>query len=190
MILDKDLLPNIVYLSEIDSTNEYAKKIYKNSDYQYKVIITDNQYDGKGTKGRVWLSTPYKNGTFSITIKTSKRVELLDNLSVIVADKISKYLKDRFQIDTYIKGQNDIYCGEKKLVGILIETLVNDNKIKHLLIGVGINVNQDIFEDSLNNSATSIKLEVGEEVDIENIINDICMLIIKIKEIRVFIDEK
>ena len=160
-----------------------------NNEYNYKIIVTDNQIDGRGTRDRTWLSIPFKNATFSISIKANNNLLMLDNLSILIAKTISNYLNDRFKIVTYIKGLNDIYCNEKKLCGILIETLISESKLKHLLIGIGVNINQETFDGKLNDIATSLKNEIGKEIEIEKLINDICGIIIKMKEIRVFIDE-
>ncbi len=186
---DEALLENIVYVEKTRSTNSYAKQFFMNNEYNYKIIVTDNQIDGRGTRDRTWLSIPFKNATFSISIKANNNLLMLDNLSILIAKTISNYLNDRFKIVTYIKGLNDIYCNEKKLCGILIETLISESKLKHLLIGIGVNINQETFDGKLNDIATSLKNEIGKEIEIEKLINDICGIIIKMKEIRVFIDE-
>lgn len=186
---DEALLENIVYVEKTRSTNSYAKQFFMNNEYNYKIIVTDNQIDGRGTRDRTWLSIPFKNATFSISIKANNNLLMLDNLSILIAKKISNYLNDKFKIVTYIKGLNDIYCNEKKLCGILIETLISESKLKHLLIGIGVNINQETFDGKLNDIATSLKNEIGKEIEIEKLINDICGIIIKMKEIRVFIDE-
>lgn len=186
---DEALLENIIYVEKARSTNSYAKQFFMNNEYNYKIIVTDNQIDGRGTRDRTWLSIPFKNATFSISIKANNNLLMLDNLSILIAKTISNYLNDRFKIATYIKGLNDIYCNEKKLCGILIETLISESKLKHLLIGIGLNINQETFDGKLNDIATSLKNEIGKEIEIEKLINDICCIIIKMKEIRVFIDE-
>ena len=83
-------------------------------------------------------------------------------------------LKEKYQIITNIKEPNDIILNEKKLCGILTETKVINEKIKALVIGIGINTNQTEFVKEIENIATSIKKETGKVIKTEEFIETFC----------------
>ncbi len=153
---------NYHYFEEIDSTNNYAKsKDLPNG----SVILAENQTAGKGRKGRRWISSKYKGLYFSIVLKPNLEVTHLSKFSLLFPYSTFKTLKEFTNQDLKIKWPNDIYLNGKKLAGFLIESSIENNLITKLIVGIGINVNQNTFDfpEDLNYIATSLKLEEGKE---------------------------
>ena len=145
-----------IELDVIDSTNNYIRENLDNLD-NYSLVFSHHQTKGKGRITRFWYDD--KNSiTASLLIKNVKGEA--KHLSLIAAYATFKALKE-LDLDVKIKWPNDIYIGDKKLCGILIETIITD-KID-AIIGYGINSNTKAFPDNLN--ATSIYLEKGIEID-------------------------
>lgn len=145
----------IEILDEIDSTNDYLKRrINKNFD----TVLAHKQTKGRGTKGRVWLST---EGVlmFSFVIKEDKNVSIEEymKLPLIAGIALLEALKEVESLDYMFKWTNDIYLEDKKLSGILMEKNGED-----FIVGIGVNLNIMEFGD-LN--AISLKSITGKDYD-------------------------
>ncbi|MEO9570443.1 MAG: biotin--[acetyl-CoA-carboxylase] ligase [Polaribacter sp.] len=169
----------IIKLSATDSTNSFLKDLSHNSTLEnYTVIVTQKQTKGRGQHESKWVSKPFKNLTFSLFIEfknfkitNSKYLNFATSLSiynVLFKKKITKLS---------IKWPNDIMSANKKICGILIENTFTGDKIKNSIIGIGLNVNQEIFPDLLKN-VTSLKLETAVNYNLDELLNEI---IIEIK---------
>lgn len=151
----------IVKLKEIDSTNLYIKKLISDNDREVEglVVIAENQYAGRGQKGNIWESEKGMNLTFSIFFKPNILIHNQFLMSKVISLGIVDFLDNLGLGQLKIKWPNDIYCGGSKISGILIENSIKENKIYHVIVGIGLNVNQTNF--SLKNSPTSIAKELG-----------------------------
>lgn len=139
---------NIITLQRVDSTNNYLKSALSNSEpiAPGTVIMAENQFAGRGQFNNRWLSTPGKNLTFSILLSPdflSPDNTFILNIAVSIA--INEVLRKIIGNDCKIKWPNDILYKNGKLGGILIENIIRAGKIKHAIVGIGINVNQTIF---------------------------------------------
>ena len=123
------------------------------------IILTENQTSGIGTHGRKWFVEKGKNLTFDIILIPNCDIKKINNLTVVIAECIVKTLKELYNIETKIKMPNDIILNNKKLAGILTESSVLGNYVKKIFIGIGININQEFFENQIVNIATSLKKE-------------------------------
>ncbi|ADC68843.1 biotin/acetyl-CoA-carboxylase ligase [Methanocaldococcus sp. FS406-22] len=156
----------IIHLSEIDSTNDYAKELAKEGKRNF-VVLADKQNNGKGRWGRVWYSD--EGGMyFSIVLDSKLYNPKVVNLLVPIC--IIETLKNYVDKELGIKFPNDIMVkvdgGYKKLGGILAE-LTDD----YMIIGIGINVNNQI-RNEIREIAISLKEIVGKELDKVEIFND------------------
>ena len=165
-----------MHLPSVDSTNNYAKiLIAKSSPIDGTVILADEQVAGRGQSGTVWLSDANKNLTFSIIYQTSFLLATEQfYLSMAVSLGIWSFINSQLllkQSTVSIKWPNDIYVNDKKIAGILIENTISGMNLKHSIIGIGLNVNQDNFPSSIN--ATSLKLEYQNELDRNLVLNKV-----------------
>jgi len=145
-----------------------------NSDLQnFTVVVAKQQTKGRGQLERKWVSEPNKNLTFSIFVKFNK-LQITKNkyLNFAISLAIYDVLLSKKIVKTTIKWPNDLLSRNKKICGILIENTFSGNSIKNSIVGIGLNVNQEIFPKFKPN-ATSLKLETGSEFNLNTLLNDI-----------------
>jgi BirA family biotin operon repressor/biotin-[acetyl-CoA-carboxylase] ligase len=142
----------MIRLEETDSTNRYLKQLVREEHPEEgSLVIADYQTGGRGQIGNSWRSARGENLLFSLVIYPR---QLPANESFILSRITSLALKnmlDQFAIDIRIKWPNDIYWKDKKIAGILIENDIQGKEIDNSVIGIGINVNQQIFPLDLPN---------------------------------------
>ena len=164
---------NIIKLDAIDSTNNYLKKIILNEGItDYTIVTAKFQTEGKGQLGTKWESEHSKNLICSV-YKKNINIKVQDQfvISALVSLALIKTLGKVNLSNSYIKWPNDIMSDNKKICGILIENIVKENYIKDAVIGIGLNVNQTIFNNLPN--ATSIKNLIGTSCSKDEILKDL-----------------
>lgn len=153
-------------LDSVNSTNLYVKE-HRNELTSKTVVYTTNQTNGYGRLQRNWESSEYKNLAMSILLKMNTRNDL-SLLTQLCAASIHNTLLE-FGIDSQIKWPNDILVQNKKLCGILVETIHKQDQVD-VILGIGINVNQTEFKADIINRATSMKLEQNKEFNIYEVL--------------------
>lgn len=153
----------IIHLSEIDSTNNFAAKLLSENLCQNgSVIMADVQTQGKGQRGNIWLSESGKNLLSSFIFKSDNlSVDRQATLTWATSLSLIETLR-KFNIEAQVKWPNDIVVAGKKIAGILIENQLQGSKINCSIIGIGVNLNQTSFE---NLNATSLLLETKKTVE-------------------------
>lgn len=154
----------IIYLNEIDSTNQEVKRIADNYP-NGTIVIADKQTNGKGRLGRVWSSPENTGLWFSILLKPEIAPNKIAGITLASGLGICKAIRNYTSLNALIKWPNDIIIGNKKLCGILTEMNANADKINFAVVGIGINVNTTEFDDEIISKATSLKLEMGDFID-------------------------
>lgn len=151
----------IYYIEQTTSTNdEIRDPKYGHMD----VVWAEYQSAGRGQRGHSWHSTEGKNITFSVLLTpTFLPVTEQFLLSEIVALALVRTLAE-YGIECRIKWTNDIYAGDNKIVGILIEHALSGDKLSRTIVGIGLNVNQEVFPSDLPNP-TSMYVERGVKFD-------------------------
>jgi len=153
----------------LPSTNAYALELLAREDVtEGTVFITNNQTHGRGQMGTNWISEKGQNITLSAVLRPAF-LPLLDQfyLNKAVSLAVHRLLVSSFP-NTTIKWPNDIYINDRKIAGILIQSVVQGTGIKAAVVGIGINVNQRQF-DKLAPNATSMALESGTHLDTSDI---------------------
>ena len=161
----------IYHFDITSSTNDDARdEKYREGD----VVWADFQTAGRGQRGHEWHSRKGENLTFSVVLEPSF-VPIAEQFSVseVVALSLVDMLAE-YGIEAKIKWTNDIYVGDKKLVGILIEHSLSSASLRRTVVGIGINVNQTDFDASLPNPVSMAQL-LGGELDAEGVLR--CFMI-------------
>ncbi len=164
----------IVYLDSVDSTNNYAaKELLTKSLNEGTVFAAACQQSGRGLGGSYWEGADGLNLTFSIVLYP-RQVEVVRQFSIskAIALGITDFLS-AYTEDVAIKWPNDIYAGNKKIAGILIETAVSGGKISRAVIGIGLNINQEEFISDAPNPV-SLKNLTGKIYDLPEMLNKLC----------------
>ena len=165
-----------IRLKETDSTNRYLRELATKgqalNDDEMCVVTADYQTAGRGCGTNRWESERGQNLLFSLLcqpkgIAPSRQFHLSMMISVAVADVLSRYVDG-----VSIKWPNDIYVGDGKIAGILIECRVLAGQLCDCLIGVGLNVNQTVFLSDAPNPV-SLRQLTGREHDREHLLKEI-----------------
>ena len=168
------LFQEIKYISFCESTNLVLNNIFKEKVLKDNIIIrTDFQTKGVGQKGNFWESKKGKNLLFSLSIGFENLLAVSQfYLSAIASLSIVSLLKKYLSNEIIsIKWPNDIYVGGKKIAGILIENSLIGERIKRSTIGIGINVNQIIFESDAPNPV-SLGAITYETFELDSLLNE------------------
>lgn len=164
---------NVVRLISIESTNNYAnQQIRENTVPEGTVFLAYEQTSGRGQLKNFWESEPGMNLTFTLVLypyflEIRKQFMLSKVVTLGVHCALNKYIDD-----LRIKWPNDVYAGNKKLGGILIENSIMYGLIKSTVIGIGLNVNQTEFRSSAPNPV-SMKLLTNQHQDSERILDEV-----------------
>lgn len=154
----------------LDSTNSQAEKLLKEKKpAEGTVISTSEQFSGRGQVGNTWFSDAHKNIAASIILYP--KVDFPKHqfaLNQVVALGIRDFLGD-FLNNIKIKWPNDIMVNDKKIAGVLIQNSISNKSISSSIIGIGINVNQDIFPKGIG-KPTSMFLENDRSYDIKELL--------------------
>jgi BirA family biotin operon repressor/biotin-[acetyl-CoA-carboxylase] ligase len=179
-------LKNSFYIKQTHSTNALLWEMIREKQLpEGFVVFTDFQTAGKGQPGNSWESEDAKNLLFSIVLHPLHvPMDELFLLSQLVSIAIKKML-DQYVDNITVKWPNDIYWKDKKLAGILIENSLQGNKIKTVVIGVGLNVNQKDFISDAPNPVSLLQIK-GKILDRKLLLNKICENILDLyKELNV-----
>ena len=143
-------MTDIIWLDRVKSTNDEARRHISEID-NLSVLSALEQTDGRGQHGNKWSSQPGENLTFSIVIKDFRiKSNEQSAISQVTALSLTDFLES-YEISAKIKWPNDIYVGDEKICGILIENALKGQEIDWSIIGIGLNVNQLTFPDNLPN---------------------------------------
>ncbi len=157
-----------LHFKTLNSTTTFLKcsrHLYRN----FTFVSSDYQTDGHGRLGRAWKSNEGENLLFSILIKDKNLIKKNSSLSICSAVSVFKVLKDFGLNGLSIKWPNDVYVYDKKICGILLEGCSNENKITDIIVGIGINVNQNEFIGDYNAPPTSLSLEMSKKIKLSKL---------------------
>ena len=148
----------------IDSTNTEAKRLWQQGEKNPMLVIAKEQTMGKGRRGRTWLSP--KEGSLSMTMLLMPDIEPVhaSMLTLIAGLAVSLALEEMTGMEAGIKWPNDLVMDSRKVCGILTEMSAEMDYIHHVEVGIGINVNQDSFDEEIQDMATSVARACGKQI--------------------------
>lgn len=160
----------LIFFESTGSTNPDAKRFAEEGAPHGTTVVADRQTAGRGRRGRSWESPAGSSIYFTIVIRPSFSPEKASMVTLVMALSVAEAIHELTGLDTGIKWPNDIVVNGKKVVGILTEMSMTPemNEIQFLVAGVGVNVNQgsaEEFPQELRETATSLKMESGRQVD-------------------------
>ena len=163
----------ILRFDEINSTNVFLyDKISENNDISDMVVVASHQSAGRGMDKNRWESEAGKNLLFSIALNVNfleaeNQFKISQAVSVAIVETLSQLIDNQ---QLFIKWPNDIYFGDKKLAGMLIQNTIEGRMMGTSIIGIGLNVNQIEFSKDIPNPI-SLKMILGKDYDIEDLLN-------------------
>lgn len=156
----------IHYQDTVDSTQQIALKLANDHAPEGTVVIAEEQLAGRGRMDRKWHSPKYTGIWMSLIIRPNIPLMQAPQLTLLAAVAVVKAIADMTSLIPEIKWPNDILINHKKVTGILTELQAESDRINSIIIGMGINVNQQAadFPPELQTTATSLLMETGKKV--------------------------
>jgi BirA family transcriptional regulator, biotin operon repressor / biotin---[acetyl-CoA-carboxylase] ligase len=155
---------DIRVFEETTSTNDVIEKLARDGVKEGAVVFAESQTKGRGRLGRKWMSPTHKGLWFSILLRPKLSPQETTQLTVASATALRRAIKNVTGVSADIKWPNDLLIGGKKVVGILTEMSAEVDRVRHVILGIGVDVNQTDFPPELRAIATSLKNEAGEEI--------------------------
>jgi BirA family transcriptional regulator, biotin operon repressor / biotin---[acetyl-CoA-carboxylase] ligase len=163
-------IQNPVCLRSVDSTQTFLANEMK-SKREGDLVMSRIQTRGKGRENREWVS---QDGGLWMTITfTPPKSDILPNIPVIATSSVVRTLGAYGLVDCSIKLPNDVYCGGKKIAGVLADATI-EGSTSIVFVGLGVNVNNDPSEiDEISKIATSLKKISDKEFDLLKFASDL-----------------
>ena len=157
---------DIQVFEQTTSTNDVAERLARDGVREGVVVFAESQTKGRGRLGRAWLSPTRKGLWFSVLLRPNLRPQEATQLTVISATALRRAVTTVTGLVAEIKWPNDLLIGGKKAAGILTELSAELDRVRHVILGIGVDVNQDNsgFPPELRKIATSLRLETGRAI--------------------------
>ena len=156
----------IIVLKQTTSTNDEIEKAAMNGHKEGLVVFAESQTHGRGRMGRRWSSPAGKGLWFSFLLRPRLAPGECTQLTAATATALVRAIQDKTNISPEIKWPNDLMIQGKKVAGILTEMSAELDNVRHVIIGIGIDVNQTAseFPAEIQSTATSLKLVTGKNI--------------------------
>lgn len=154
---------DIVYEEEVTSTMDTAVRLALEGARHGTVVCSESQTRGKGRLGRTWQSPKGKGLYFSVILRPTMALNALAPLTLVAAVAVCEALREVTTLPVQIKWPNDLLIQRQKVAGILTELNAEMDRVRFVVLGVGINVNTPL--KALPEEATSLKVQAGQTVD-------------------------
>jgi BirA family biotin operon repressor/biotin-[acetyl-CoA-carboxylase] ligase len=164
-----------IEIYSVDSTNNYAMQQLQKEKAQHGVAyFAHEQYAGKGQRGKQWYTKPGENIIMSVIFNTSylqvsKQFGFSMAIAMAAYDLFSFYAFNNI----FVKWPNDLYWCDRKAGGILIENIIRGQDWQWAIAGIGININQTIFDSAVVN-AISLKQITNKMYDPVQLAKELC----------------
>jgi BirA family biotin operon repressor/biotin-[acetyl-CoA-carboxylase] ligase len=167
---------NFIYLEETESTNSFVLDRANDIKTDGTVVFSEFQSAGRGRLDRKWVSSRGQNLTFTIFLDLKDRnipePQLLNLAASLV---VAKSIENLHMIKTNLKWPNDVLIGNRKVAGILCESVSQGDKINRVAVGIGINVNQANFHSGYLVDPTSIRMELKQYASREKLLAELLL---------------
>jgi BirA family biotin operon repressor/biotin-[acetyl-CoA-carboxylase] ligase len=157
---------DIRVFEQTTSTNDVIEKLARDGVKEGAVVFAESQTKGRGRLGRKWISPERKGLWFSVLLRPDLRPQETTQLTVASATALRRAIQSETGLHPEIKWPNDIVIGGKKVAGILTELSAELDQVRHVILGIGVDVNQGAseFPPELRKLATSLKIESGRAI--------------------------
>ena len=158
---------DIHVLDQATSTNDVIEQMAAENASEGLVVFSESQTKGRGRLGRRWSSPSGKGLWFSILLRPNLHPTEITQLTAATATALTRAIASETGLHVEIKWPNDLLLNGKKIAGILTELQAELDRVRHVIIGIGMDVQQSPsdFPEELRKSATSLKIALGRPVD-------------------------
>lgn len=175
-VLKTDIIGQKIYAFwSIGTTNDFAYRMAEHGEQEGALVIAEQQERGRGRKARTWNS-PFSRGLwFSLILRPDLPSSQAGLIPYIAGVSIAEAVENLLNLKPKLKWPNDLLIMKKKFCGILSEVEFENGRIKFIILGIGINVNQKAgeFPNELNELATSLRIEANTRIDRADLLAEI-----------------
>lgn len=161
---EETLVDRIFTFDKVDSTNVKARLFAEEGAAHGTVVIAEQQTNAKGRRGKSWETVNKTSIAMSVVLRPDTLPVLASMLTLVMGMSVVEACSQVLHVETQIKWPNDVVLNNKKICGILTEMSAEIDYINYIVVGTGINVNMDSFQEEIADIATSLKLETGQSV--------------------------
>ncbi|WP_123040768.1 biotin--[acetyl-CoA-carboxylase] ligase [Cohnella candidum] len=172
----QELLPKLVtrefgrrlkLFDDVGSTQDELRKLAEEGAPQGTLVVAERQTQGRGRMGRSWLSPAGKGVWMSLLLRPEIPLPLTPQLTLLAAVALSRAIARVVPLEIGIKWPNDLLVNGKKISGILLESSAEDERLKYVIVGMGISANLDPedYPEELLDKAVSLKMASGQTID-------------------------
>jgi BirA family transcriptional regulator, biotin operon repressor / biotin---[acetyl-CoA-carboxylase] ligase len=157
----------VIVLAQAESTNDVVRQMISGDWPEGMCVFAEEQTAGRGQRGNKWESAAGKGLWFSILLRPKIDIKDSARLTTWVADIIAQTVADEFTLPAMVKLPNDVYIGERKVAGVLVEMRAQSAAPHAAIVGIGLNVNHapSDFSEELRERATSLAILRRERLD-------------------------
>lgn len=162
---------DIRVFQETTSTNDVVERFASDGIKEGAVVFAESQSRGRGRLGREWMSPPGKGLWLSVLLKPDMRPQQVTQLTVAASTAVARAIQAETGLAPEVKWPNDILLRGRKVAGILTELSAELDRVKHVILGMGIDVNLNAtdFPAAMRKLATSLKIETGHTINRANL---------------------
>jgi BirA family biotin operon repressor/biotin-[acetyl-CoA-carboxylase] ligase len=154
---------DIRVFQETNSTNDVAERFARDGVGEGVVVFAEAQSKGRGRLGRKWISPAGQGLWFSVLLRPQLPPASITQLTIAAATAVARAIRAQTGLVPQIKWPNDILVGDKKVVGILTELAAELDRVRYVVIGIGVDVNVAEFPAELAGIATSLAAASGRQ---------------------------
>jgi BirA family transcriptional regulator, biotin operon repressor / biotin---[acetyl-CoA-carboxylase] ligase len=157
---------DIRVFQQTDSTNDVIEKLAGDGVKEGVVVLAESQTSGRGRMGRKWVSPAGKGLWFSVLLRPGLRPQAVTQLTVASATALRRAIQQVTSLQPEIKWPNDLLLEGRKVAGILTELSAELDRVKYVILGIGVdvNLNSGDFPPELRKTATSLKIQAGRTI--------------------------
>jgi BirA family biotin operon repressor/biotin-[acetyl-CoA-carboxylase] ligase len=165
----------VYFFPDIDSTNDAALELARSGEAEGTIVVADHQRKGRGRREHAWESPPGRDVLCSLILRPEVETRAALSITLAVATAISVALSKLIDSDLHVKWPNDVVSGTHKVAGILAESAGPAERVDHVVVGMGINVNSvsDDWDETVRARAASCRTLTGSEWDRAFILADV-----------------
>ncbi|MEN6357088.1 MAG: biotin--[acetyl-CoA-carboxylase] ligase [Armatimonadota bacterium] len=162
----------------VTSTNDTAIEMLHRGEPEGTVVTALSQSSGRGRRGRSWIDKPGDCALISLVLTPDKPLSEMGELTFVMSLGVADYIAEDYGLEPALKWPNDVLVSDKKIVGILVETVGNLGAVA----GIGLNVNQTELADEIKDTATSIAIETGHQSNIDEVCERFAAKVLEVYE--------
>ncbi|HMG37189.1 MAG TPA: biotin--[acetyl-CoA-carboxylase] ligase [Blastocatellia bacterium] len=155
----------IIRYDSVTSTNDVARDLASCNAPEGTIVLARQQTSGRGRQGRTWESPAGEGLYLSAILRPSVTTPESAIIPLAAAVAVAETLTEDFDVTADIKWPNDVLVSGRKICGILVESAVEASRLEYVIVGIGVNVNQQRFPPELLQTATSLRIETGKPQD-------------------------